>query len=211
MNRIDDFLTRSRESLYNCQNDTDLSDVLANFGYDATALAEGQALYDNAKRLDEEQDAEIGDQREAYQDYKAKRNEIDQLYRNHLRIARVAFKREADANTELQLSGIRKRRFSSWEKQTTAFYNGIAGKQEYQDLMVRFIPVQQLLDTRDLLNQTLSLYATFRQEQSEAEAKTIERDEALDILAEWFSDFYNIAKVAFYDDSQQLEKLGFKR
>ena len=44
-------------------------------------------------------------------------------------------------------------------------------------------------------------------EKSEAQQATEHRDVAMDALDEWMSDFISIARVAFEDDPQQLEKL----
>ncbi len=75
--------------------------------------------------------------------------------------------------------------------------------------MAKFnITEEKLLAGKQLIEETVSLNAAQEKEKGEAQQATVERDEALDALEFWLSDFFAIARIALEEKPQLLEKLG---
>lgn len=59
-----------------------------------------------------------------------------------------------------------------------------------------------------MVDKVIAKHLQQKKETGEAQEATGIRDNALDKLAHWLSDFRAVAKVALDDSPQQLEKLG---
>ncbi|MCB0280624.1 MAG: hypothetical protein KDD94_14035, partial [Calditrichaeota bacterium] len=83
MSAIDTYLTKCREAINNALNDPDLSGTLAEFGYNQTKIMEGKALYDAAKAADDTQNNLHAKERQASDDYKQLRKQVNDTYTKH--------------------------------------------------------------------------------------------------------------------------------
>lgn len=206
---IDERLTAAQVALDNALNDSGLQDSLAVFGYTAERLQEGQALYETARSLHDQQQAEYGDQFAATDALQSAWDEAKTVYTRHVKVARVALKRERGAWKQLGLSGRRKRTLSGWLTQARQFYaNALADPNILVELGNFGITQEKLEAGQTLVDDVETANAAQEQEKGEAQEATRKRDQALDALDEWMSDFVAIARVALEDRPQHLEKLG---
>jgi hypothetical protein len=205
----DGLLHDAQVAIDNALTNEQILSALSVFGYTAERIQQGKALYTTALTAQNIQQMEAGEQRSATAELEANRAVAHTTYMRLLKIARVAFKRDAGIAIQLGLSGERKRNLAGWLAQTTQFYTnaltnpaieasfrefGITGDKLRAGLIeVRAVEASNLLQEK---------------EKDKAQAATEKRDEALDALQEWLSDYLAIAKVALEEHPQLLEVLG---
>ena len=201
-------LERSRSIINNCQTDPVLIAVLADFGYGTDQLNEGLALYNDAKQKEERTDIEYGEERKSYQNYATKRDELNKRYMRHIKLARIVLKDDLDGQVSLKLSGRRKYSFADFSTQVRSFYSNALLQEPIKLKLDRFVKEADLQQGLNEITTVSNLYDTYLREQGEAQRATLERDDSIDRLQDWISDLIAVARIAFEDDPQQLEKLG---
>ncbi|MCB0277862.1 MAG: hypothetical protein KDD94_00060 [Calditrichaeota bacterium] len=210
MSSISNLLTRCRTAINNALNDAGLAAKLAAYGYDTTEINAGKALYEAALSLDDLQNHNHASEKQVYTDYKKRRNQLRLTYMKHLKVARIAFRDNQQAFSELLLAGKRDPKFDIFEKQYHSFYSGLTTNADYQTSFNRYIPQADVTAAAAEFNAVLTLHENYLIAIAETQNATEERNQAIDRLEKWYADFTIIAKVAFSDSPQQLEKLGIK-
>lgn len=204
------------ELLYLCSirinnsiNDQDILSVVSAYGYTKEKLSEGQKLVGEAEKLTLAFDKEYGEVNAAFDSRDAQREKANINYMRYLNISKVAFKNDAAAQVALQITGRRAPSISKWLTQTKSFYNNLLANTEWMQSMSTFGISSDMLNTG--LNEILEVEKMTEQtmrEKGDAQSITIKRDQKLDELYEWVSDYEDIAKVALDGNEQLLEKLG---
>ena len=140
---------------------------------------------------------------------KQARATADATYNMALKVARVAFKDDVQANTALILTGIRQKKFGQWIHQTLTFYNNLLADPRLLAKMSTYgYPEAKLTAERTLITDIRTLNEIQEQEKGLAQASTKSRDAKIKELKAWMKDFRNIASVALANIPQKLEALG---
>ena len=200
-------LRRAHVALENARDDAAPDGPLAAFGYDDERLQQGRELLEKARRAQESFVKEYGEQFESTDEYLDAREEADKTYMRHLKVARVAFDEDQPARGALRLDGRRKQVLSKWLEQTRLFYRNALNDADYQAALSEYnITEDDLRAGLEKIDAVETADVRQEKEKSEAQRATDERDEAIDALDAYMSKFRDIARVAFEDDPQQLEK-----
>lgn len=208
-NRIDQFLLSSQLLIENTLTDTEIKTILAGYGYTETKLMTGKSLYETAAALHYAQKKEFGEQVAATAELDSFRDKAHQQYIRTLKIARVAFNEKVKADKATMLYGRRKQSLSGWLQQAKAFYANILADNDFLASLSEYGYTQEKLGHElALIDQVTAKHLAQKKEMGEAQEATETRDKALDDLARWVSDFRAVVKVALYENSQKLEKLG---
>ncbi|MCB0278531.1 MAG: hypothetical protein KDD94_03465 [Calditrichaeota bacterium] len=210
MSEINTYLSKCREAIHNAINDQDISTGLATFGYDQDKIMEGKGLYDAAKAADDTQNNLHAKDRQASDDYKQLRKQVNDTYTKHLDVARVAFEDNTHAYNELLLNGKRERGLGEWEKQCGTFYRVLIENATLQAIFNNFIPQTEVTATNASFLHVLQLHENYTVARAEAQDATDVRKKAIRNLRKWMKAFHKIARVAFADSPQKLEKVGIK-
>lgn len=206
---IDGKLLFAQNAITNAMNTPEISDSLAVFGYDQNMLTQGQALYSAASGLHEKQGKEYGEQFAATDALTLAKALANKNYMVHIKIARVALRGDRGAAASLELAGERKESLSGWLKQAKAFYANALSTPSVLEALGRFgITTEKLQAGQTLVLDVETKFNTQLKETGEAQVATQQRDEALDDLQEWMSDFTAISRIALEGESQYLEVLG---
>ena len=196
-------------SITNALNNPVITTALTAFGYDTTKLNEGKTLLDNLKALQANQKQQYIEQRAATADREAIRIQIDEVYRQHLKLARLTFKNEPNILSALEADGQRLRLFDSWKGQVTTFYDAALSNQPILDGLSRFnITTTNLTDVQALLTNLEDIIAIQKTQIAEAQQATLDRDKAIQALDIWMRGFQEVAKIALKATPQLLEALG---
>ena len=205
---LSDFFTEAALILSNAQTHSEISSALAVLGYDSIILQEGQALLDTAVALYDAQIREYGEQHAATQAFTAATAQADKSYVTHRRLAKIAFKNDAQRQTDLHLNDAKPQAFHPWYAQARHFYTALIADTEAQTELARFnITLVKLQEVQAEVEGSFSLNSVQEQEKGEAQAATEERNAAIEVLAEWLSDFKSIARIALESTPQLLEAL----
>ena len=127
----------------------------------------------------------------------------------HVKVARVALQDERGSSQKLDLGGKRKVSLSGWLAQSNQFYINAVADADILSKMNNFGITQAKLEQgKQLVDDVEAANASQKKEKGEAQQATVDRDDALDKLNDWVSDFIAIARIALEDRPQLLEKLG---
>ena len=206
---IDGGLSAAQIAIENALSDTEVQSLLSVYGYDAAKIGEGKTLFETARQLQQQQKAEYGDQYAASDALKTKLDEAKISYMRFLKVARVALKNDYAACKTLELDGIRKHSLTGWIGQARTFYINALEDADVLTKLNNFGITQEKLEAgKTLIDETEAANIAQKKEIGEAQQATKARDEAIDKLDDWMSDFIAIARVALEEKPQFLEKLG---
>ncbi|UXP31641.1 hypothetical protein N6H18_14930 [Reichenbachiella agarivorans] len=206
---IDGKLLFDKNAITNGRDVDAISSVLTEYGYDAETMNSGMALYETADALHVKQKLEYGEQYAASDEFRIARAALNKTYMRHIKLARIALKGNKATEEALQLSGDRKQAFPGWLQQAKTFYtNSLLSPIVLAELAKVNIPQEALTAASLELVELEKKYNKQLKEKGEAQDATEKRDEALDALQDWMSDYIGIARVALEDDPQLLEMLG---
>ena len=202
-------LLAAQVAIDNAISDNEVKTLITEFGYDDTRLNEGKALLDRANQLQQAQQKEYGDQFEATGSLNDVWDKAEKEYMRFVKVARIVFKTEHALYQKLDLGGHRKRTLSGWVAQAKQFYLNALSDTTVLEKMAAYGMTQAKIETgKTLLEETETANAAQKKEKGEAQQATLERDNAVDNLEDWFSDFIAIARIALEEKPQLLEKLG---
>jgi len=197
--------------LANAQGQPEIATALGTFGYDAPVLQAGQALLDTARNLHDLQIKEYGEQHAATQAILEASKQADKTYTTHRRLAKIAFKNDAQRKTDLHLNQRKPQVFNPWVEQARHFYTALLADLEAQTQLARFnITLEALQASQAQLEGVYSLKNTQEREKGEAQDATQQRNAALEDLDEWLGDIRVVARIALQDTPQLLEALNFR-
>lgn len=207
---IEERLRKARLAIEGAVAAPEIQKALQEFGYDTATMEEGKALLDEATDTLNQHKTKYGEQYEATAEINDAVEVANRAYMKALTVARIAFKNDSKADKALALSGSRKQSFSGWLPMVRQFYDNVLANPEWIAKMERFKYDRKKIESdKGLVDTVLDLEVKQNQAKGEAQSYTKIRDEKLDALYEWVSDFKDIAHVALDERPQLLEKLGF--
>ncbi len=166
-------------------------------------------MYDAAYAAHFVQKTEYAQQYGATDAYNTAREAAHTTYMRHLALARIVYKNNVTRSHQLGLQGDRKNSYAEWKIQADQFYNAALAEAAIQtDLAALGVTLTALQDAKALIDATDGAWHTQKKEAGEAQEATKARDEALDKLQDAYSDLIAVARVAFADDTQKLERMG---
>jgi hypothetical protein len=157
----------------------DLRALVLTFGFDDLRLADGQALYDNAKILISAQKGGYASQFQATRDLENQAKEAEKIFADNVILARRAFNEEKTIK-DLGINGSRKKSFGQWTDQAHNFYGialqkpGIMSKLSYYGVTPEIFQANQLV-----IDTLRALSVTQKNMIGNAQVATERKDEAL--------------------------------
>ncbi|MFK8267924.1 hypothetical protein [Capnocytophaga cynodegmi] len=193
----------------NLSKEGDLKTELAEYGYDDAKIAEGKALYDEARKTFDANIKETREETSASLAFQEKYQNAQKKYITHRKKARIVFEDNEEALRQLKLKGSAARAIAAAMEEMRAFY-------QLLDTTPNLLtPLKQLkINEEDVKNQLQELpevekaYATYLQEKGESQQATRDKNKAFETLDKWVSKFHKVAKIALEDRPQLLEALG---
>lgn len=206
---IEQLLLESGLSISNTINVDEISNEMTSYGYTKEAMSKAKSLHDDAETLHQKQVKEYGEKGEASQDLQRALAEANIPYMRYVKIARIALRDNLAGWEALKLGGRRKKAYASRIAEARIFYTNLLADKTLLQEMARFgITEEKLLEGQKLVNIAENALALLHQELGQAQNATQERDEAVDKLHAWLSDFREIARIAMESKPQYLEMLG---
>ncbi|WP_392419993.1 hypothetical protein ACF3OE_11480 [Capnocytophaga canis] len=193
----------------NLSKEGDLKTELAEYGYDDAKIAEGKALYDEARKTFDANIKETREETSASLAFQEKYQNVQKKYSTHRKKARIVFEDNEEALRQLKLRGSAARAIAAAMEEMRAFY-------QLLDTTPNLLtPLKQLkINEQDVKNQLQELpevekaYATYLQEKGESQQATRDKNKAFETLDKWVSKFHKVAKIALEDRPQLLEAFG---
>ncbi|MCG8412357.1 MAG: hypothetical protein MI739_13850 [Bacteroidales bacterium] len=208
MTEINELIKKSELALENAKH-PDVYSKLSLFGFTNEKLATDRLFVDEAKKCVLNFQREYGESDSAYQAMSDTKKLCHNVYMTHVRIARVALRDEKAGWTELAIDGRRKYSIADYLIQADTFYINLLANDNFKQKMAVFGQTEEsLTEGKALVEKLKQAYAKYKKEKGEAEKSTELKLKAADKLADWYSCFRKIAKVALNNDPQMLETLG---
>lgn len=208
---IDERITSAQVAIENALDHPEIASLLAEYNYDQERLYFGKGLLSEAQGLHSHQQEQYGNQYQATDDLYITWGTAKAVYSGHIRLARVALKKNRGAKKKLGLLGPRKRALSRWVTQALQFYDNALKDDFIKERLATFgLTEQKLQEGRNLVVQVLEEEKWQERKKGTAQDTTSRRNHALDKLDEWMSDFKEVARVALADHPHLLKILGFK-
>ncbi len=206
---IEEILFQSGLRINNSLGDQKILNAVTPLGYGPEKLTEGQSLLNEATVLVETQKREYGEVDAAQQVFDDQRKNAHKVYMAVLAISKIAFKGDVQAISTLDLTGRRASTFSGWLNQTRSFYRAILANEAWKTELAKYGQTEAMLTGElAMIDAVATASENKKKEMGDAQNATQERDEKLEELAEWVTDYEVIARIALADKPQLLEKLG---
>lgn len=175
------------------------------YGFTPARMTEGKTLLTQAITARQKKDACYDRQWELAQQISAQLEAVQAQFKEHLKVARTAYRNEPATLHALRIERIAQR---GWPlvRQAAHFYHKLQERQlSLQAYGVSAKVIQQAMtDTNELL---VLRQGRIRQK-GFAESCTQEKKQAFRELRAWVAEFRNIARIAFKDNPQLLEAFG---
>jgi hypothetical protein len=204
----DEYLLHVKVALNN-SNQKDIDPILSAYGYPQSKIDEGKALYEIALEKQKNQVKEYGEQYTATENLTKAIAKVGDEYLDHVKIANVAFKNQKGVLSEIAALGGRKKTQAAWIAQANTFYKNLLAKPAYVTAMANFGQIEVILTASAAKFKDISdLYDKRQKETGEAQTATKERDNAIEELDDWFTDYAEIAVIALGKKPELLQVLG---
>lgn len=191
----------------NVKKNTQLATELAEYGYDAATIAEGEALYNNFIQKYDTNKAETAQETSAYTAFSLVFETTQNIYKTDRKKAKIVFKNQPDVLKNLHLTKTLSDRNAAVIDTMRLFYETL---QNNSDLVTA---LQRLKVTTNHINQQIAnvnsiqtAYATYVQEKGESQQATQDKNKAFDAVSKWVSEFYSVAKIALEDPTATIRK-----
>lgn len=207
----DKLLSKARLAIQNGRSTPTIRAALAGLGFDDGRFQAGADLLAQASDLRAAQIQAYADQQAAttalYQAWRA----ADQTYAQHRQLAKLALQKTGSSGVALVLHERRATLLDAWQGQAGMFYSNALGSEEILAALAEYnLTRERLAEGETAVNHVQALDNAQELAKGAAQQATRDRDEALDALAAWYSEYRILARLALTGpDAQLLESLGF--
>ncbi|MCU4176119.1 hypothetical protein [Carboxylicivirga sp. N1Y90] len=202
-------LERYRISLKNAEEQSDIAQVMAEYGYTAKEFSEGKALLLDTRTAFDSKLQEAEEESSAYQAFNVLRGRLSKQYSVLRKKAKVVYRKDALMCDKLAVSGDMPNAYINWFEVIRKFINVAMASEEVRTKLARLkVSEEDLNLLSDDLNELKNLRAIYLKEKGESQNATQIKDESFAKLDDWMREFYAVAKIALEDQPQLLESLG---
>lgn len=186
-----------------------LAGELAEYGYDAATIEQGEALYNTLLEKYNTNKTESSQETTAYAVFDTALENTLAIYSTDRKKAKIVFKDQPDVLKNLQLKGIAPVRNAALIDTMRLFYETLNNYPELQTPLQRLkITAQHVANQLTNITQTQQAYADYIREKGESQQATQDKNKAFDAVTKWVSEFYAVAKIALEDQPQLLESVA---
>jgi hypothetical protein len=177
------------------------------FGYPAARMQELHNLIAQAEAFKDDKKDFYSQKRSLAKQMATEIKALKAMYKEHLTIARFAFRNDTYLQGQLELKGTRKTDWAGWLEQVGDFYTK-AEALALSALKKQGITPEELAQGKAMAQALTAAYEDKKSTKGDAQLATKKRDEVLTTIDRWVSSFKKVAQVALQDDPQLLEVLG---
>ncbi len=191
-------------------SDSEISDVLARYGYVAERLDEGMQLYDTASDRETDQKAQLGAQVAATAQLVNATRAFRLKLRSDRDFTRFVLENAPPVLEELRLNLVLERSSEAVIRQGTHFYREVQKHPQVLEALEREYNLLQdvFLSRQEELEALIELMRIQQYEMGQAKVAASKRRRAMKALDDWMTVFIGVARQAFKNDPRQLSKLG---
>lgn len=198
-----------RVSLENATKQPQIQAILTKLGYDTAVIEEGKALLSQTRKAYDFNRIEDDETSAAYAHFSKLKEELEDLFNIHRKIAKVIFRKDPVTADQLSISGPIPRTYMKWLESAKIFYGVAATDQDVLNKLGRLkLGAADIGTGNTLINELEMARTEYLREKGESQDATKLKDAAFSKIRDWMSDFYEVAKIGLEDNPQLLESLG---
>jgi len=188
-------------------NEDEIRKVVGGYGYDSIKLAEGKRMVDELDRLNNEVTRRSIEKKKLFAKKKKMQTEIHKKYMKYIKLARIAFSNDVEAQEYLLLNGARARTYEKWHAQVVLFLKNLLSSNDYIKELNQFgvslsdlEAVQKLLiDLDDVSSECMKITGVVRMLNHKIKKETV-------VIQRWISNYIKVARIAM-EDNPKVKKL----
>lgn len=193
----------------NVKKDTVLAAELAEYGYDAAALTQGEDLYNALLEKYNANKTETAQETTAYAVFNKSIENAMALYTTDRKKAKIIFKDQPDVLKNLEVQGLAPVRNAALINTMKLFYNALNNNADWLNAVSKLkLNQEQVSNQLANISQTETDYAAYIQEKGESQQATQDKNKAFDDVTLWIREFYAVARIALEDQPQLLESVA---
>jgi len=184
--------------------------VLAMYGYSAQKIIDILTLFKEVHKLTSLQAEEYGDKLEATEAYQSRFNKAYKSYMRLRKIARLLFEDDLEARSTLWLHKEKPNTYNKLFSTASVFYDNMLKNEDYLTVMTEMNCSDRVIgEAHNDLKEMILTKENQLKEAGQAQKATLKRDETMETLDEQMSRLVRVCEIAFEDDPQIMEQLGF--
>jgi hypothetical protein len=177
------------------------------FGYPAARMQQLHDLIAQAEAFKDDKKEFYSQKGKMAKQMAAEVKALKAMYKEHLTIARFAFRNDPYLQGQLELKGGRKSDWAGWLGQVGDFYTK-AETLALPALKKQGVTAEEIARGNAMAQALTAAYEDKKSTKGNAQSSTKKRDEVLKAIDVWIRNFKKVAQVALQDDPQLLEVLG---
>ena len=185
----------------------DIRNVVSGYGYDSIKLAEGKRMAEELERLNNEVARKNISKKKKFAEKKKKQGEVHKKYMKFLKLSRIAFVDDVEAQESLLLTGARARTYEKWLGQVTVFVNNILSNAVYMKALEKYgvlrveveVVKAKLVELEMLSSECVKITGVVRMLNHKIKKETI-------VMQHWLSSYIKVARIAM-DENPKMGKL----
>lgn len=202
-------LEQYRVALDNVENQSEIANIMAEFGYDSETVNQGKTLLAETRQAYDVNKTEDDESSEAYHTFSTLKDNLANTYSLHRKKAKVVFRNDSLTIDKLAVTGSVPKAYTKWLETARKFYTIASADTAIQAKLARLkITPEDLTAGNTLINDLEAARAEYLREKGESQDATKIKDAAFAKMDDWMSEFYAVAKIALEDNPQLLESLG---
>ena len=177
--------------------------------YDSDYFSNGKKLLEDTEDLYKISLSEREKLSAAYEEFSIKRAELDKAFKLLWKLTRIVFKKRKLILDRLAVSGSYPSLYGPWIAAATKFFSELSTDTGLLEQLSRFnITGEDISNGMQMVNEVTAAYAFYTNLKGESQKTTELKNASFEKLNEWMRDFYEVARVTFRDQPQQLESFG---
>lgn len=212
------FMTHALIALTAAKEDENVMLLLADFNYTEAVLDEGLLAHANIVALDETQKSLHEKQYKFGRKFRKHMKQAKDAFTTYKKLTDLAFSGETHELTKLCKTAKRSSKIFQWLRNARTFYNTAIAEiesTESDDVLQRFakygVTKEKLEAALEKVIQAEGAKINHVTLKGEAEEKIRERDAEARVFHKWMRDYIDVAKIAFADKPQYIEKLAISK
>ncbi len=204
-------LENGRITIENLQKQTEMTTIMAQFGYDSEAILEGKALFDAARATYDHHIKYKDLLKEKVNQFKVTQHQLQTLYGLHRKKAKLVFRNDPMAQTQLELTGRVPRNFLPWLEIVRTFYNMLTDNPDLAHSLLRLkVTPDEIREGHTLITKLEEHRSDYFRAKGEYQLSTTTKEQALNALHQWISRLQATAKIAFMENKGVVHLLEGK-
>lgn len=195
---IADVLAIAKRAYENTMNNPQIAEPMARVGFDRRKMEVLESLHNEASKAYNEQIKEYGEKGESYGYFKKYYNTAHNDFSRLRKSARIVYKKEPEKLASVINDPVKKLSINGSMLQIKACYENLLNNPDLLNPLAPFgITVEVLNGYYATYKEAERAYVALKQDEAEAQNATQVRDEKIDDLHDFLSDFIGFARIAF--------------